>query len=181
MKRSTIVILMFLLVVTPYSTKTIRGQQAGSDNQEMRHIFDEDQNDRQTAGHAGWTPEVIKKMGADDERHYKRVRELLAQGALKTGEDFRKAAFIFQHGSKPDDYLVAHILAMVSVSKGDSGGRWIAAATLDRYLHSINQPQVFGTQSFTTDMSSGKWTQEPFNQNLIPEALRKALCVPSCN
>lgn len=173
MKRFTIPCSIAFLALAFCSGRFARGQQAESDNNEMRQIFDEDQKDRQTGMHSGWTPEVITKIGADDERHYKQVRKLLANDKLKTGKDFREAAFIFQHGTKPDDYLFAHVLAMVSISKGDPGGRWIAAATLDRYLHSINQPQIFGTQSITKDISSGTWTQDPFNRDLIPEAVRK--------
>jgi hypothetical protein len=29
--------------------------------------------------------------------------------------------------------------------RGGSADKWIAAATLDRYLQSVSQPQVFGT------------------------------------
>ena len=38
--------------------------------------------------------------------------------------------------------------------RGGSADKWIAAATLDRYLQSINQPQVFGTQ-YPGDKSAG--------------------------
>ena len=76
----------------------------------------------------------------------KRVHEMLNEGTVRTINDYIWASFIFQHGETPDDYLLAHVLAMVAASKGDKMGRWIAAATLDRYLQSIRQPQVFGTQ-----------------------------------
>jgi hypothetical protein len=45
---------------------------------------------------------------------------LLESGKLETAEDFHDAAFIYQHGQKPDDYLLAHVLAMVAVQKGDA-------------------------------------------------------------
>jgi hypothetical protein len=91
--------------------------------------------------------------------------------------DFREASFIFQHGSQPDDFLMAHILAMAALAKGDQESRWIAAATLDRYLHSIGQKQVFGTQY----RSGGgePMTQEPFNRALVAVPLRETLCVPN--
>ena len=75
-----------------------------------------------------------------------RVAALLAAGALHTADDYRKAAFVFQHGDRSDDYLLAHTLALVAVAKGDQGAAWIAAATLDRYLQSVRQPQIYGTQ-----------------------------------
>jgi hypothetical protein len=77
------------------------------------------------------------------------LTNLLKQDALQSGADFHDAAFIFQHGDSPDDYLLAHMLAMAAVTKGDGRGRWIAVAMLDRYLQSIGQPQVFGTQYLT--------------------------------
>ena len=46
------------------------------------------------------------------------IRSLLAAGAMKTGEDYYDAAFIFQHGEAADDYLFAHVLAMDAVVKG---------------------------------------------------------------
>jgi hypothetical protein len=39
--------------------------------------------------------------------------------------------------------------------KSDLDARWIAAATLDRYLQRIGQPQVFGTQ-FSSTMENGQ-------------------------
>ena len=104
------------------------------------------------------------------------VRELLAKGALHTGTDFEHAAFIFQHGEVPDDYLLAHTLAMIAVVHGNAGAVWIAAATLDRYLGAIKQPQIYGTQFHRT--KDTPWTQEPYNRGLIPDALRKQLGVP---
>lgn len=62
------------------------------------------------------------------------------------GRDFRYASFIFQHGQTSDDYLLAHVLAVEAVVHGNTVSKWIAAATLDRYLQEIGQKQVFGTQ-----------------------------------
>ena len=138
---------------------------------EMKTIFDEDQHAR-LAAHIDW--QVVSQM--DAERREK-TRKLLATGALHTGKDYEEAAFVFQHGDSPDNYLLAHTLAMVAVSKGDSTAIWIAAATLDRYLKSIGQKQVFGTQ-YSSD-AKGNWTQEPYNRELVSDALRHQLGVPS--
>jgi hypothetical protein len=91
--------------------------------------------------------------------------------------DFREASFIFQYGSQPDDFLMAHILAMAALAKGDQESRWIAAATLDRYLHNTSQKQVFGMQ-YRSGVSE-PMTQEPFNRALVPVTLRGTLCVPN--
>lgn len=73
-----------------------------------------------------------------------------------------------------DDYLLAHTLASLAVSRGDASATWIMTAALARYLHAIGQPQIYGTQF--------KWpaaTQEPFDRELISDALRRELGVPS--
>ncbi len=51
-----------------------------------------------------------------------------------------------QHGDAADDYLLAHILAVEAIVKGDASSKWISAATLDRYLQAIGKSQIFGTQ-----------------------------------
>jgi hypothetical protein len=68
------------------------------------------------------------------------------EGKITSGEDFSDAALIFQHGQTPDDFLPGHILAVEGLIRGGSADKWIAAATLDRYLQAVNRPQAFGTQ-----------------------------------
>ncbi|MGB8601870.1 MAG: hypothetical protein WCD42_06710, partial [Rhizomicrobium sp.] len=97
---------------------------------------------------------------------------------LHTGQDYLAAAFIFQHGRTSDSCLLAHALAMVAVEKGNREAIWIASATLDRYLQDIGQKQIFGTQYSRAHVPGG-WTQEPFDRELISDALRKELQVPS--
>jgi hypothetical protein len=139
----------------------------------MQQIFEQDQKDRQAGvGKIDWG--VVDKA---DAARREATRKLLADGKLHTGEDFERAAFVFQHGDTPDDYLLAHTLAMVAVARGQGGALWIEAATLDRYLNSIHQLQIYGTQFyFKPDEPT---TQEPYNRNLIPDALRRDLGVPS--
>lgn len=139
-------------------------------NGEMTNIFDADQADRQ-AEHIDWSV-----VGPADEKRRRRTQELLDSGALQSGEDFYHAAFIFQHGSKPNDYLKAHLLAMVAAARGDAGAIWIAAATLDRYLRAIGKPQVLGTQFMAP--KGGPATQEPYDRGLVSDAMRRALRVP---
>jgi hypothetical protein len=142
-------------------------------NAEMASIYDEDQKVRQDglAARADW--DAIDKA---DRARRARVAALLAARALQTAGDYRKAAFVFQHGDRPDDYLLAHTLAVVAVTKGDQGAAWIAAATLDRYLQSVHQPQIYGTQFLGVAAAA---TQNPYSQQLIPDALRTELGVPT--
>ncbi len=139
---------------------------------EMKRIFDEDQAARKQSSQIDWS--VVDK--SDAERR-ERTRQLMARGALNTGEDYERAAFIFQHGKKPDDFLLAHTLAMIAVAKGQRSALWIASATLDRYLQSIEKPQIFGTQYMF--MSDKPGTQEPYDRTLVSDTLRKELGVKS--
>jgi hypothetical protein len=119
------------------------------------------------------------------------IRKLLADGKITSAVDYSDAALIFQHGQQPEDFLFAHILATQALMRGGSADKWIVAATLDRYLQSVNQPQVFGTQ-YPGDKSAENTprpqvdphvlniqrTQQPYNSKLLPDAVRQDFCVP---
>ena len=71
--------------------------------------------------------------------------------------------------------------------KGDEKSKFLAAATLDRYLQFINKPQVFGTQyAPLTPVQPGNigvfkgrtWTHMPFDEQILPDAVRHDYCVP---
>jgi hypothetical protein len=140
----------------------------------------------------GW-PAIAKR----DEERRSAAKAILARETAPTGEDMYYAAFIFQHGQAPDDYLLAHVYATEAIVLGYTKAKWISAATLDRYLQSIGQKQVFGTQ-----FSDEKWayymqhrnspdlkeklksigdsqTLEPYDEQLIPDTIRASFCVPS--
>jgi hypothetical protein len=73
--------------------------------------------------------------------------------------------------------LFAHILATSAAAKGESNGKWLSVATLDRYLWDVNQPQIFGTQ-FKKDRE-GKWSMEPYERGTLTDAERALWCVVS--
>jgi hypothetical protein len=173
----------------------------------MRSIYVQDQRDRGVAmadngesAKPGETAPPAKDLSWDeiakrDEERRKQVNSLLAEGKVVTGQDFHDAAFIFQHGQTTDDYLLAHILATEAVVLGYTNAKWIAAATLDRYLQMIGQKQVFGTQYGDTRFAfymqhkadadvlqkmktiPSATTLEP-NSTLLPATVRKDFCVP---
>lgn len=140
---------------------------------EMAAIFDADQQARKTTDIATLPWETIAK---DDSVRRRNTRALLDGGKLQAGVDYRKAAFIFQHGEHPDDFLMAHTLALVALAKGDTEARWIAAVSLDRYLDSVGKAQIY-TGSF--EVKAGEVRQKPFNTTLISDDLRSALGVPA--
>jgi hypothetical protein len=147
-------------------------QQIHRASSEVHELYLEDQKGRGVGGESlPW-----EKIEPRDRARRARIHELLSTEALQTAEDFHDAAFIYQHGQIPDDYLLGHVLATVAVQKGDAKSLWISAATFDRYLNSIGQSQVFGTQYQSKDDSPV--SQEPYNRVLIPDQLRAVFCVP---
>ena len=101
---------------------------------------------------------------------------MLDSGKLRSGDDFYHAAFMFQHGEQPDDYMMAHTLATIANGRGSRDATWIAAATLDRYLQNIGQRQIYGTQYRST--ADGGLTQDACDKTLMSDALRAAMGVP---
>ena len=120
------------------------------------------------------------------------IRKLLEEGKITSGEDFSDAALIFQHGQTSEDFLFAHVLAVEALIRGGSADKWIAAATLDRYLQAVNRPQVFGTQ-YPADKDARNTpkpqvdprvlnvqrTQQPYDAKLLPDSVRQDFCVPN--
>jgi hypothetical protein len=125
----------------------------------LRKIYDEDQQNLSN--------EVRGALRA-------KVLQLVAENKVQTGEDYYFAAFVFQHGLKPEDYLYAHVLAVTALGKGFAPAKWLSAATLDRYLRSVKQPQIFGTQ-FGSLFDDGDL--DPYNKELISDKLRELWCV----
>jgi hypothetical protein len=152
------------------AAKTYSRDDGFPSNPEMKRIFDEDQKVRQPGTKIDWA--VVDKS---DAARREATRKLLNEGALHTGEDYTWAAFVFQHGSTPDDFLMAHTLAL-ALRKGYRDAAWIATATLDRYLRSIQKPQIYGTQF--RQPPGQDWTQEPYDRGLISDGLRRELGVP---
>jgi len=140
-------------------------------NAVMADVYKADQAVRQSMESFKANAAQIEK---DDAARREQVRALLQKGELRAAEDFRLAALVFQHGAEPRDYLFAHMLALVALAKGDRSASWIASASLDRYLWSIERPQIFGT-GFGPD---GK-DQEPFDRDLVTDAIRRELGVPA--
>jgi hypothetical protein len=141
-------------------------QEPVADNAEVAAMFAADQGQR-----TGDNQDPEAGFKADKERRA-RTRALYDSGELRTANDYFGAAFIFQHGTEPRDYLLAHALAMRSLALGRKDAEWIAAATLDRYLHATGQPQAFGTQFRFPD--GGGVSMEPYDRALLSDAQRRA-------
>jgi hypothetical protein len=112
---------------------------------------------------------------ARDAQRADSVREMLAEAKITTGREYYFAAVILNHSTKSSDLLLAHMLVVTSVAKGNTIAKFMAAATLDRYLWSIKQPQIFGTQF--QKGSDQRWTMEPYDRTAISDRVRADWCV----
>lgn len=151
--------------------------------EEIRLLYEADQADRakisSPGSGTGQMQEMIKISQRDAERR-KRTQELLNDGQLRSADDYYCAAMVLQHGDKPDDFLLSHILATASLKLGREKSAWLVAASLDRYLMKIEQPQIFGSQFNNPHPADpAKWTNEPFNEKLVSESLRKIYYQPT--
>jgi hypothetical protein len=91
----------------------------------------------------------------DDERRA-RVLELLAGGAVSSPQDRFNAALVLQHTGltfcdgelkslSAENYLLAHHLFQAALAGGVEEARYLAAASIDRYLSFTQGVQRFGT------------------------------------
>jgi len=145
---------------------------AWPDNAAIQGLFAEDQADRADPASID-----LSRLIPRDQAREAQTMVLLNGGMLRSGQDYYAAAVIFQHGQEAKDFLLAHSLALAALARGEPQGAWVAAATLDRYLQKIGQPQVYGTQF---DAKKGeKASQGNYDRTLVPDSLRQVLGVPS--
>lgn len=138
---------------------------------ELARLFKEDQSDRQPQD-IDWSV-----VGARDAERERRVKAMIAADALESGMDYLHAAMILQHAHAPEDQLLAHELCVIAIAKGEHRAKWLAAASLDRFLTGIDRPQRFGTQY----RSKGR-TDAPVLLPVDPavtDAMRREMGVPT--
>ncbi|GGI57592.1 TPR end-of-group domain-containing protein [Winogradskyella haliclonae] len=118
-------------------------------NKELAKLYSEDQQVRLNGQYNN-----LKVIVQDSIRRFK-VMKFIENDKLKSGYDYYKAAMIMHHGSKTEDYKIAHKLAQKSL-KFDSTHEmapWLCAATKDRLLLSQDKPQWYGTQGISVTMN----------------------------
>jgi hypothetical protein len=154
-------------------------QSATKDNGELIRIEQEDQDDRTPSARKSYDWTVLARR---DDARLARVKELYQQNKLQTGNDYYRAAVILQHSLASEDYLLAHELCVVALSKGKPNAsaldaRGLAAATEDRFLKSIDRPQRFGTQYHREDENAPAKLYK--TDSGVTDELRSLMNVPS--
>lgn len=142
-------------------------------NEELKQLFEADQAERIEHPPYG-TPDYWALRERDRQRR-QQVAEIIAAGSCTTAEDYFHAALIFQHSDELDEIWQAHQLAKQSVELGHIPARWLAAASLDRWLMYQGKPQKYGTQFVPDGQRHRLWDIEP----TTTDADRAAWDVPS--
>lgn len=144
-------------------------------NLELAALKDADQADRTPTGFQGDPGDI----NARDEARRRRVAALLDAGLVRTAEDHYNAALIYQHGATVEDLRLAHALATIAARMAPSsrGSRWLAAASWDRLMMRLGQPQWYGTQ-FVKDKDSGRWVLYRIDESLVTDEQRAEWQVP---
>jgi hypothetical protein len=161
-------------VVLQSFAKQSSDQSGTKDDEELIRLYQEDQSDRKPPAGKSIDWSVVAPR---DHARLARVKELYTQNKLQTGGDYYHAAMVLQHAEAPEDYLLAHELCVVAISKGNSEAKWLAAASEDRFLMNIDRPQRFGTQ-FRTGGANTPFKLYKMDSGVTDE-LRRALNVPS--
>lgn len=148
-------VLALLFVAVWVGQSTWLSWRLQSDNVTVHAVEMNDQLDRYAALFTPVGLVVTAVAGnARDAARREAVRQIAQRGGLQTGADYAAAAMVFQHGDTPADYQQANRYAERAIELGSERGRSLYAASRDRYLRSIGEPQQFGTQY---RLESGEW------------------------
>ena len=114
-----------------------------TDNLRLEELFAADQKDREKIYAAA---EDVSALKARDYERRRETFEMLGRGEINTSNDLYRAGVLLLHGAEPKEFLASHRLAVMAAINGHRPSRWLAAASLDRFLMSIGLPQTYGTQ-----------------------------------
>jgi hypothetical protein len=138
-------------------------------NEQIKNIYEEDQNDRKIWEETGDSGNVKEK----DELRRQMVQQMIDSGQLEEGADYYHAAMVFQHGDRPEDFLKSNELAKKAIELGEERGKWMFAASYDRYLTNTKAEfQKYGTQ-YKKDKDADSWYVYPIDPNTTDEERAK--------
>jgi hypothetical protein len=149
----------------------------GAKNAKLYQIYVEDQGERSLLIQQGMQKAVSSglalRMMINDSKRKKEIYAMLPKlKKSRSTKDLEEAGLILQHGNDTTDYWNAHEFAMRAVQLGDTDARWLAAATLDRYLVKKGKLQLYGTQSFQNE-KTGKYELSPVDPSITDEERAK--------
>ena len=146
-----------------------------TDNLRLDELHAADQKDREKVYETTVAVESLKER--DHERRRELV-EMIGQGGVNTSNDMYRAAVLFLHGTEPKEFLSAHRLATMAAINGHRPSRWLAAASLDRFLMSIGLPQTYGTQFEHSDEDNRYQLRLPIDDTTVLHFEKRFFGVP---
>ncbi len=146
-------------------------------NNDLYQLYQADQADRRV-DLAHLTEDQIRGWVARDQVRLAAADSILrADSNSFTSDDFFHAALIFQHGPDSSWYRRANLLSRraLELNPDSEDANWLYAASMDRYLQSVGEPQIYGTQK---TFKNGVWTVEPFDTAAVTDEERLEHGVP---
>ncbi|WP_444946700.1 hypothetical protein ACJJIP_08930 [Microbulbifer sp. VTAC004] len=176
MKKTLIKILIYTCCITIHDSLADHGtgidkaseSRHPQENEQLTRLFNQDQIARKLShDEIDWNV-----LNHKDKNRREKVLKMLAEGRIKTSKDFYHAALIFQHGNNAEDIRLAHALTTIAATLAEdkSKANWLKAATWDRLMMNLNQPQWYGTQ-FVKD-PSGNWSLYDIDPDIISDQQR---------
>ena len=133
----------------------------------LQALADQDQYDR---------THNVAATNSHDVAHQLALRQLIAGGKLRTGQDYFNAAIVLQHADSAQNYKQANEFAKkaVALNPQNKDAKTLVAQSWDRYQRSLGQPQWYGTQRLKID---GREYLQPIDTTHVTDAERAALFV----
>ncbi|GIK71453.1 MAG: hypothetical protein BroJett021_04410 [Chloroflexota bacterium] len=113
-----------------------------SANEQIRYMYETDQRDRLALR--------FLQLNQRDQARAQQILELHQQKMIRTPADLYQSAMILQHGTTPDHYELAYLFAKEADEAGFEGAEGLWKAAYDRWMLSIGESQMYGTQSKAT-------------------------------
>ena len=129
----------------------------------LKEIFESDQNDRKID--LRWS-----RLSKRDELRRNRANQLIDSGMVISAKEHQMTAYIFQHGNDSSDYAKAISLMEKAIELDSTIDKRLYAAATDRYLLSIDKPQIYGTQYFKAKLKP--WTIRNYDTTIVSDRER---------
>lgn len=111
--------------------------------------------------HPAYGTNEYRQLRERDAIRRDRIREAIATRGIDDPRSMFQAAMIFQHGDESDDIWQAHVFSKAAAEAGYAPARWLAAASLDRWLMYQGKPQKFGTNIVPDGKRQRVWDVDP--------------------
>lgn len=144
----------------------------------IKHLFEEDQNDRIQLRKKHYSP---KKMWAilkkNDKKRRSAINKILSDKKIKLrGVDYFYIGVIFQHGGTTQTTAQAKQFAQKGIKLGHNKSKWLYAAATDRLLLMQKKKQKFGTQYQKNE--KGQWKLMPVTPGTTDAERKKYNVIP---